>query len=461
MKKWWIILSAILGLIFIVVFTTPIFMGLWIQKRYPQLIKDFNSPHVSFELINYKTGWFSSVANLKINLRSAETSWTDDSPALASFTVNQKIQHGPLVIKKSSDGRRHLRLALALMQNISQSDNMQFKTDTVWTLNNRIDTQIDIDKILLGNDRQRIEINQLTGGIDFIPGPKRFISHLSLSHGALYENNPEKAGNNIVDLVKVMELTDFGLNMDITKVKNIWYGARHFSAGKITIFPYGGGADVLVADNFVANLTQTQHNELTDFEITNQIEQINEGQLTIGQLQLSLSLKNMNTDLLQVFAQNLMDTSDYQRLKLYSNLIDLFAKGMTLDLSQLQFNTEEGPVSVSARINSPSTNISISGILHLFENLNAQANAEVPKEWLRKNLTHYYENKHSENPQLKINPNFLAQQYIDHWLSRHLLILKDQQVFMNLQYKEGNLLINGEKPSLDNFLINSPINQTE
>lgn len=460
MKKSWLILSAVVGLGFFLVASTPLFIGLLIQKRYPQLIQDFNTPHVSFELVNFKSGWFNSVANIKITLRGAETGSSSDALPLASINITQKIQHGPLVIQKSSDGRRHLIAALAVMQNLSRADNINFKTDTVWTLNNRINTQVDVEKILLGNDRQRIEINQLNGTIRFIPAQKHFISQLNLAHGALYENNPEKVGNDIIDLVKVMELTDFGLRMNIIKEKNIWYGERHFTAGKITIFPYGN-ADVLTANNFAVNLNQIQHNGLTDFELTNQIEQVNEGQFKLGQWQLSLSLKNMNTGLLQGFAQNLLNSADFQRLKLYSNLIDLFAQGMTLDLSKLQFNTEDGPVSLSGQINSPTTNISISGLLHLFQNLNVQANAEVPQEWLRKNLTHYYEVKQSENPQLKFNPDALARQYVSHWLTHHLIIPKDQQVTMGIRYREGRLLINGEKPSLNNFIVDNPISRVQ
>ncbi len=460
MKKYWLIFSAIVGLMLVIVLSTPLFMGLLIQKRYPQLIKDFNTPHVSFELVNFKSGWFSSIANIKITLRSAETGLTNDSSPLASFVIAQKIQHGPILIQKTKNGSRHFITALAIMQNKSLADNINFKTDTVWTLNNRINTLVDVQKILLGNDRQRIEINQLVGTISFIPSEHRFISQLTLANGSLFENNPEKVGNDIVDLVKVMELTDFGLTMNITKVQSVWYGERHFTAGKITVFPYGG-ADVLSADNFAVNLNQTQHDELTDFELTNQIEQISEGQFKIGQLQLAFSLKNMNTGLLQNFAENLLNNSDFQRLKLYSNLIDMFAKGMSLDLSKLQFNTESGPVMASAQINSPVTNITISGLLHLIENLNIQAHAEVPKEWLMKNLTHFYETKQSENPQLKINPDSLARQYMEHWLTHHLIIPKDQQVSMNLKYKEGRLLINGEKPSLDNFLVNNPIGHAQ
>jgi hypothetical protein len=127
---------------------------------------------------------------------------------------------------------------------------------------------------------------------------------------------------------------------------------------------------------------------------------------------------------------------------------------MTVDLKQLQFNTEDGPVSLQAQINSPLTEPANSGLLHLLENLNIQAIANVPQAWLKKNLTTYYQTRQTENTELKGNPENIAQEYIDHWLSHHLLTPQDGQVSMALNYKEGKLLINGEKPVLDNFIFN-------
>ena len=84
----------------------------------------------------------------------------------------------------------------------------------------------------------------------------------------------------------------------------------------------------------------------------------------------------------------------------------------------------------------------------------------VPQAWLKKNLTAYYQTRQTENPGLKGNPENTAQEYIDHWLSHHLLTSEGGQVNMAVNYKEGKLLINGEKPVLDNFIFNDSVPQT-
>lgn len=453
-----IILSAIVVVV-VVMLAVPLGMGMWVQDSYPQLLKQFNTPHVSFALVNFKRGWFRSHAQLQVTLHSAETTLSGESIPMAQFTITQNIQHGPLVLQRSIDGSRHWAIARAAMQNESHADNLNFKASTLWTTANSINTVLKIDHLLLSNDRQRIEINQLAGEINYTPADQHFQSHLNLGNGALYENNPEKVGNAIIDLVKVMELDNFSTRLDIRKVNAMWYGDRHFESQKIMIFPYNGEA--LTADNYTADLNQNEHNGLTNFNLTNHIAAISSGQFKITQLQLALALQNMNTPLLESFAQTFMYGSDFQRFKLYTILVDLLAKGMTVNLSQFQFTTDDGPVNMQAQIDSMSADPANAGLLHLVENLNVKATANVPKEWLRKNLVAYYETKKSENPSLKVDPQLVAQHDLDHWLTHHLLVPENQQVAIALNYKGGQLLVNGEKPALDNFLTNDPLSGTQ
>ena len=456
MRKLWITLSAVVLAVIFILLVTPLMMGLWIQKSYPPMIKQFDTPHVTFEPAHFKRGWFRSQVQIQVVFHSAEMTLSGESIPLAQLTIDQEIQHGPLVRQTRMDGSRHWMIARAALHNESRADNLNFKANTLWTMANHITTELNIPHLLVGNDRQRIEMNQLAGTINFTPGDKHFQTQLSLANGVLYANNPEKVGNNIIDLVKVMELDNFVTRLDIRKTNMLWYGARHFEAQKIMIFPYGSNA--ITADNVAIDLNQDQQGDLTNFNLSNQIGSLTDGQFKIDQVQLALVLKNMNTALLESFAHVFMYGSDFQRFKLYSVLVDLFTKGMAVDLDRFQFNTSDGPVSIQAHLASPTTDSEHAGLLHLFENLNIQASANVPKAWLKKNLTVYYQTKKSENPNLKGNPDVIAQHYLDHWLTHRLLVPQDQQVSMAINYKDGHLLVNGEKPALDNFIFNESLN---
>ncbi len=448
-----IILSTVVVILVCALLAVPFGMGLWISNRYPQLIKEFNTPHVSFSIINFKRGWFRSYAQLQVTLHSAETTLSGESIPLAQFVITQHIEHGPLVRQKYPDGVRHWLIAFAAMQNETHSDNLIFKANTLWTRANSINTTLDIGHLLLSNDHQRVEINNLNGEIVYSPADKHFQSHLNLGNGALYENNPQKAGNNIIDLVKVMELNNFTTRLDVHRLNSLWYGNRHFEAQKVMIYPSNG--TVLTAENDVMDLNQYQQNGVTNFNLTNHVDAITGDQFKVTALQFGLELQNMNTGLLENFAQIFMYGSDFQRFKLYTILLDLFTKGMTVNLNQFQFNTEDGPVGVQAQIASAPIDPAHQGLLHLFENLNVKATANVPKEWLKKSLASYYESKKAENPKLKFDSAIMAQNDIEHLMQQKLLVPVDQQVSLILDYKDGKLLINGEKPTLDGLINDS------
>lgn len=451
MRKLWISLGSIAALMILTILAVPFCMGVWVQKNYPSILSQLNTPHITFALTDFKRGWFNSRAQLQITFQSAETTLGGESLPLTQMNVVQNIQHGPLVRQKNADGIKRWVIALAQMQNETQSENLNFKSNTLWTLKNNLNTELNIEHLLLGNERQRIEIHHLTGNVNYIPLGRHFQSMLTLESGALFENNPEKIGNNIIDLVKVMEINHFSSKLDIRKIASLWYGGRHFEAAKIMIFPYG--RDVITAHNFTADLNQNQHDQLTDFNLTNQIEAISDGQFKIGQFQLALILKDMNSASLENFTRAYIYSSDFQRLKLYTLLVELFEKGMTVDLKQFKFTAEEGTIGLHGQITIPLSEKPNPGLLHLLENLNIQAEANMPKAWLKKNLISYYESRRNLYPESKDNPENIAQQYLDFWQKNHLLVFQNDQVIMAINYNDGKLLINGEKPMLDNFIF--------
>jgi len=425
-------------------------MGLWIEKRYPQVISQFNTPHVTFKLKDFKRGWFNSSAHIELTFHSVETGLSEDALPLAQVVVTQDIQHGPLVREKTPGGFKHFVFARAAMENSSHSDNLNFNANTLWTMANSLNTDLKVQHLLFSNERQRVELSQLNGRIDFTPSDQHFQTALTLEKGALYESNPERAGN-VVDLIKVMELNNFTTQLNISKIESLWYGQRHFAAQKLIILPYGGEA--LTLENIAFGLNQNQNGPLTDFNLINKTENISGGAYKISQLSINLILKDINSALLDKFAHVFIYGSDFQRLRLYSLLVDLLTKGMSINLSELKFNTDEGPVNIQAAISASAVNETDSSFSHLMDNLNIQAAANVPKEWLRKNLISYYNDKTTAHNS-KADSAIIAQNYMDHWLAHHLLISDNQQVGLKIEYKEGNLLINGEKPALSNFVVN-------
>lgn len=451
MRKLSIILSGLIGIILLVTVFVPLGMGFWVQKKYPDMLSIVaNNPYMSAKIVKFNRGWFHSKAILQINIYSTLVSANGEAAILSQFNIQQKILHGPIIFIKSMSGSRRLVLARAALQNQSQDENLNFRANTLWTMANGLRTQLAVKHILLSNELQRIEINQLNGKIKFTPNNHHLQASLSLGDAAVYASNPEKVQNNLIDLIKILEGQGLRIKMDIHVINNLWYGNRLFTARKIIIYPYTGTA--FSADNWHAEMNQSQQNGLTNIKFVNYVDHILDKQLKIDQLKVILELSNMNSKVLENFVQVFMAGSDLQRLKLYPLLINLLSKGMSVDLRQLQFNTDEGLVSLQAQIFSPNTDDTEFGLMHLLENIRMKATAQMPKVWLGNNLTSYYQEKQRANPNLKIDPQLVAHHYLDYWINHHLLVLQDQQLTMGVDYSNGKLLINGEKPSLSNFI---------
>lgn len=452
MRKYSIVLLSAIAALIVIVLAVPLCMGFWVQSRYPDILARFNTPHATFHLVSFDRGWFHSRAQLEVTLHYAETTLSGEPIPLAQFTIEQNIQHGPILFLRKEDGSRRWFIARAAMQNEHREDNLNFNADVLWTMSNSLDTRLNVRHILLGNERQRIEINQLTGNINFTPSSHHFQSNVTLSSGFLYEKNPDQVGTGIIDLVKVMEVHDFRTGLDIRKIKTLWMGTRHFEAEKVVFFPDVKSA--VTVDNWSIDLNESQHNGLTDLNFANQIGLFAGNDLKISQVQIAFALKDMNTQLLEDIVHVFMYGGDFQRFKLYSLLADLFTKGMTIDLTQFRFTTDDGPVSLEAKISSPSVEEGATlSFVHLLEKMNVQAIADMPRTWLQKNLIAYFDGKNRENPHLKIDPQAVSQRYVDYWVEHRMLIPEDHQLTVAIVYENGDLTINGEKPALNNLII--------
>ncbi len=451
MRKISLIFSIVLLATLMIVFIVPLAMGLWVEKVYPEMMEKMgNTSQVSFRVINFKRGWFRSTAQLQVTVNSSSYTVGGEPLPLTQFILNQKIQHGPILFYKSGSNSHHFVLARAAIKNSSQDKNLDFNSESLWTLTDSINTELIARHIQVGNGRQRIELQRLAGDINFYPQKDRFQSAISLAEGALYENHAEKPPV----LVKVLEVNDLSTSLDIHKVGILWYGNRHINAKRVTIFPFESAAITL--DNWDVSINQTQRDMLTDVVFVNHIDAIRGDQVKVSQFNVNLALTGMNTMALETLSKVSMKATELERIKLYPVLMELLGKGMIIDLNKFQFITDQGPVNLQAWISSPLAQNSGMGILYFFENLDAKATIKLPKEWLRRTLIDFYQNKKVTHPDLNIDPVSIAQRYLNYWINHHLLKAEDQQFSMKIDYKKGDLLINDKKPSLSSLLVNDP-----
>ena len=106
MRRW--IIISIIG-VCVVGVCTPLLLGIYTQHKLNQIVDTVNrSSSVKVTLQHYQRHWFSSVAQLRIDitdqrlLRGYRTLFTDDNPQLLTVNLSASIAHGPVFIRRQT-----------------------------------------------------------------------------------------------------------------------------------------------------------------------------------------------------------------------------------------------------------------------------------------------------------------------------------------------------------------------
>ncbi len=443
MRKITIIILSLLLVIVIGFLTLPLATGLWLQKKYPQMIANLNNvSHTSFRVSKFNFGWFHSQAELISN---------DENP-LSQYVIKQKIYQGPIIYLRNINGSPRLKFARIAVRSSSKEANLDFNAVSLWTLNNLFKNQFIFKHLLWNKEQENVDFNELQGQLTYQPAKMRIKTRLQAAGAEVFIANPERVEKGMIDLIKVASIQDLQLNLDVRQSNQLWYGERHFRAKNVAFFPYVG-AKKIVVNNWHLDFTQIEHSPLTDLSISNHIDSLQMNPMTISQFQMNLSIKDVNTAALSKLANESGKSADLHRFKLYALLIGLFNQGMTFDLNQLQFSTADGPVSLRAKISTPPPSDNHTGWFYVLENLYANANLDLPKTLAEKGLINFYQIQKNAHPELKINPSLAAQDHLNYWLAQGILVPKDHQVQMDLEFQNGKLVINGEKAALQKVIM--------
>lgn len=431
MRKIYLIIISVLLVVVILFLAIPFAMSLWLQKKYPQVIANINSTyHTSFRLNQFKAGWFQSYAEIVSS---------DENP-LIQYNIKQKLYQGPIIYYRNVDGKKCLTFAPVVVRSSSHQPNVDFDIISIWQLNDVLKNKIQAKHWVSIKDQERIDWSDAKGWVNYQPSTKQLSTHLKVGKVNLFVPNPEREAINVVDFSKLAEVQNLKINLKIKQTNQLWYGDRRLQAEKVLIQPYGGS--LLTIDHWNLKASQIEHASVTDVNIDNQIENIQMDNFFMNQFKMNLALKDMDTASLAKLAKEGVRGVALHRLKVYGLLMKLFSKGMTVELNQLEFSTKDGPVNAHAKISSRS-----------LLNIDAHADLDLPKALVQKGLLNFYEIQKNAHPELNINPESLAQKRLNDWLNQHILVPKDDQVSMVMEFEKGKLTINGEKAALQRLWL--------
>ncbi len=458
------------------IFILPFGLGIIAEKKYTQLIGlTSKSTAVKITLLDYKRGWFSSEAALKINLLTSKTAQkvitdaskqSNDADAFQSgvIIIKQSIQHGPVFSLDDANHGKTLLFGQALVT--SHVYPSELKTSGIDSQfgNANIITWIKADGSLFGKieapkitysipltsasnaqiSKQNLTLNNLSGFFNASSDLKRIISKGHAAQITIQDNDIQQLIKQ-VDVESNLQKSDSGLYVG---QQNYFVDSMTWKADfHDTPLSFNGLKIQTYDEEKNQKMNSILNVELKKFIINN--AEYGPQQLTVALDQIDIpSLLKANEALSE--EQEGKDNFSLQSLmQQYQQVfLPLLSKGMTVDIKRLKVVTPYGSPSLVAKIKfSPQTNGDFATILN---NANVVASVDMPATFLVRlvELTSRLNDQSAFFPDEKINQD--AQQKITNWVMNKWLLPKGNGYEMNIMYENRHLSINGQPFSESN-----------
>ncbi len=455
MKKLTIALGALILIGLFTVFVLPFFMGLWIQKEYPKIVNTLSSNQgISIKILAYNRGWFSSNARIQINLNNPllKLNKYPDLSTHTSISINEHINHGPFIIAKSTEGKKELVFAAALIHNQTNLPGNNLQSSTKWTFGNTLNSHFIAKKISFGSNQQKIQLSGLQGGFSYTPGSQHIKANVNLKQINIHI--PAQGAHTSESVITINNINTKG---DYSNSGPLWYGMRTLSADQITVNTPNKAQ--LIIKNISAKIQQNQKQLNTNIVLLFETQLFHGPNMQWGPAQLQLKISGLHTKNLINFMNRAAAVQQMARPKaavmIYQPFMALIGQGLTIKLDKLFLRTPKGPIDANAELQVKAQNgtPSLPGIM---KNLLAHASLQIPKPLLLQHLTNTYKKKqlHKRTSQ-HAAPKKMAEQQIQQWISTNVLTQSGDILSMTVNFQQGRLLING-KPYEKNRMTIKP-----
>lgn len=440
------VLVAALILVAILV-TLPFVEGFWVEKKYYSLNRLVSQrTSLKLEIIDYRRGWFSSTATVKVSYDD-----NNASAALIHFIVKERLHHGPVILhgNNSQDAfGKNLRFALALSEIHIQQPDLQLSSLAVYHFNGNVGLNIDCPTFIIPASKPG-ESMSLRG----LRGEFSFSHHFKHNEGKIH-------------LLSAIIPTENGQQL----INNASYEYRLDKNG----YELWNGDRTLTAESLVLNMGDKW--QLKDLKIFLS-DEVNEGELNshlafktkdlsindtaFGKQQFTLRLAKLNLDVFDQLGKQAMSLDQQGANTLLKSVeltplgLQLISKGLRFNLSDAEFNTEWGTVSGHASLEMKKQQKPATQLQNLLANLYANATFKFPAKLLEDLLIMRYQALIS--PEQQQNPETSAQttakDNITRWVLAGWLIPLGNYYQVNLNYNKNKLLLNGKLMKLPNLPI--------
>ena len=445
--------SILVALAVFVLLGMPFFLGIALQKAYPKMLAQLSkSPELRVKILSYSRGWFHSKAKLEISLLDKwlpKNASTHSDTTLATFIVNETIDHGPIIFATGKDNRVRIKIGRALLFNTADSNAMRFQSETLWTLGNKVSGFFAAPRIQLHNTTGRFVLNQLNGQFTYFPGKKHIKTQLVVQQGQV-----------VIPPHVQLQLKKLNSQSNLKQHNSLWYGTRSATCQQLTLNV--ADKQSLQIQQIDVSSKQTQNDDNTNITVSYQTGAIQGLGLNLKHTKLHLHLRNLNSKALSALLKQAKKITPNQpqlpiNTALLKPLMNLVSKGLTVQISPLDILTAYGPVHLTAQA-MLAPQAGKFNPFTLLGNIRAQADLTVPMQWLTQRLIALYQNPKFANVlnQSNLTSVQLAHQQINFWIRSGQLKKSGNTLTIKVRYAHGQLLINNKPASaFPRFLPNA------
>jgi len=470
--------GSIILVIVLIVLIAPYFLGLAAQKSIKKVVANLpKQDGISVQIKSYDRDWFTSKALIQVALdpnASPQAVWQyqiqnkGQLPPKFYLNITTNIWHGPFIFAKDLQNKWHFSVGRALAIGQIQIPNAERQLMLAKYNINTANNQESLFISLMGDMNLDLQLPNLT--IAKVDGSRDFaLSGLTLNY-TVSPDVKSQVGNMHVKQItfknqdNVIQVNDIKHQFDLKRdMSHLWTGKANLSVdeiklsnGKQIIFDQKSvdlSSDASIKDKLLSlkMLATTGALVFEDKEFSSgsfQFQLSNFGAKAVNQLRI------LNE---QLQSQKVGTTQYVQGF--YHLAPSLFGYGAQIHLAPCELNTPYGKLSFG--LNATFPNIQKDKITDnkvLFKNVESMNQLVIPQKLLSIILTKYYQNRLQAAMQYtdtaapkEMTPEAMdklvaskVEATISNWQQQNYLISKDGNFVINVNYKQGQLDVNGQ-----------------
>lgn len=460
-----VVFIAIVALIFLL----PFLMGILAENKFKQVIDTISAiSNAEINITNYQRHWFESDATITVSLHRHNSAVTYNQATssefaelqqiiatskIDSFAVNAHILHGPIIFTK-----QNVKFAQAIFDsaiNLTPEQNKLFNLPEPNTAIANFQTVIRLDgSSILTIDIIPFVYNETVSATTIsskdISLQMRFSTTMNKMASQFYLQN-----FNAKSAKTLLNIDDLKSEYLATKtISNLWVGDKNTSLAKLTI----NSSDMnLSLEKFNLTSSSKEAKGLVSSNTKISLDNLTLNGTKYGPNEFEWNCDKLNANILakikqQAKALNNQTSLFVQKGKLVNLLLALINNGAEINVTKFLIDTPNGKIDLKTHItfaNQP--NASFSAIMSGM-NLDLELNAG------QKLLTELGEviyasviaiQAESDKILATLKPEDLtkqADQLIANLASSGILISDSDNYKIQINYKNGNLLVNGKSP---------------